>query len=110
MKALILCLFMLVALAPASYCQEVLTGLVDSKEIEQVNVIMNSKGFTKEIRTKTVQYEYLTKTGEHVYRDYKVKGLVDQRRWRVKHPFLYMLAPLLPTLLWESARALTPLP
>lgn len=106
MKALILCLFMLIALAPASYCQEVLTGLVDSKEIEQVNIVMNSKGFTKEIRTKTVQYEYLLKDGRHVFLDYKVKGLQDSRRFRVKHKFLYTFGPLVPGLVWNIVLSL----
>lgn len=106
---IILGILFFTALAPA-YCQEVLTGLVDSKEVENVSIVMNDKGFTKEVRTKTTEFEYLTKEGAHVFLPYKVKGLTDQRRFRVKHPFLYLLAPLLPTLLWEGARALTPIP
>ena len=111
MKQLIPLFVLLIALegAPA-YSQEILTGIVDSKQIENVSVIMNDKGFTREIRTKTTEFEYLTKDGAHVFLPYKVKGLKDSRRFRVKHPFLYMFMPLVPTLIWEGLRATTPIP
>lgn len=96
-------------LAPV-YCQEVITGLVNSYTEEKVTVIMNPRGYTQEVKNTVTVYEYLTKDGSRVELPYKVKGLRDSRRWRVRHPFLYMLAPLLPTLLWEGARALTPIP
>lgn len=98
-----------VGMAPA-FCQEVITGLVNSYEEEKTTVIMNEKGFTQEVKNKVTTYEYITKEGKRVSKTYKVKGLKDSRRFRVRHPFLYMLAPLLPTLLWEGARALTPIP
>lgn len=111
MKQLIPLFLLIIALegAPA-YSQEVLTGLVNSYEEEKTSLIMNEKGFVQEVKNKVTTFEYITKEGTRVSKDYKVKGLKDSRRFRVRHPFLYLLAPLLPTLLWEGARALTPIP
>ncbi len=110
MKQIFIALALMVCLAPASMAQEVITGLVNSFQEEKVTVIMNDKGFTQEMTNTVTYYEYLTKSGSRVTLPYKVKGLKDSRRFRVKHPFLYMLAPLIPTLIWEGLRATTPLP
>ena len=92
-------------LAPA-FSQEVITGLVNSYEEEKTTVIMNEKGFTQEVVNKVTTYEYMTKDGVRVSKPYKVKGLKDTRRFRVKHPFLYMALPLLPSLLYDGVKAL----
>ena len=109
MKFLIALALIILMQAPAQ-AETIITGLVNSYEQEHTTFIMNEKGFTQETHNKTTVYEYITKEGTRVELPYKVKGLKDSRRFRVRHPILYMLAPLLPTLLWESARALTPLP
>lgn len=96
-------------LAPA-FCQEVLTGLVNSHVDEVPVIIMNKNGVTQEKTIKVTTYEYLNKEGARVELPYKVPGLPDTRRFRVRHPFLYLLAPLVPTLIWEGLRATTPIP
>jgi hypothetical protein len=90
--------------------QEVITGLVNSFQEEKTTVIMNERGFTQEQKNTVTYYEYLTKSGSRVTLPYKVKGLKDSRRFRVKHPILYLAMPLIPTLIWEGLRAVTPLP
>lgn len=98
-----------VGMAPA-FCQEVLTGLVNSHVDEVPVIIMNKNGVTQEKIVKVTTYEYLNKEGARVELPYKVPGLPDTRRFRVRHPLLYMLAPLIPTLIWEGLRATTPIP
>lgn len=106
---LVACLVVFLQSAPA-FCQEVLTGLVNSHVDEVPVIIMNKNGVTQEKTIKVTTYEYLNKEGARVELPYKVPGLPDTRRFRVRHPFLYLLAPLVPTLIWEGLRATTPIP
>lgn len=92
-------------LAPA-FCQEVLTGLVNSHVDEVPVIIMNKNGVTQEKIVKVTTYEYLNKEGARIELPYKVPGLPDTRRFRVKHKYLYTFGPLVPGLVWNIVLSL----
>lgn len=101
-KLLALVSTFLIALAPVH--AENLTGLIDSTEVVQLNVVKDKKGFTRQIRTKTMEYVYLTDEGNTVILPYRVKGTEDTRIFSKRHPYIHMALPLLPGLIWELVK------
>lgn len=106
MRQLILALFLMIMSVAPAYCQEVLTGLVNSHVDEVPVIIMNKNGVTQEKIVKVTTYEYLNKEGARVELPYKVPGLPDTRRFRVKHKYLYTFGPLVPGLVWNIVLSL----
>lgn len=95
-------LLLIVLLQAPVWASDVLTGLVDSQETVRLDTVMDKSGFTKQVRTKTTTYQYLTKEGETITLPYKVKGLVDSRIFKKKHPFLNLVLPMVPGLIWSA--------
>lgn len=88
--------------APA-YCQEIvkLTNLVNVYSTESRDIVLNDKGYTREIVTTVQHFEYLTDKGTRVELPYRVKGVPDVRSWKSRHPVLWALGPLLPGIVWN---------
>lgn len=80
------------ALAPAY--SETLTSLIDSQETVRLDTIVTPQGLTKQARTKTQTFQYMTQEGEVVTRVYKVRGVSDDREFSKKHPLVYKFGPM----------------
>lgn len=89
---IILGIVMIMGMAPAY--SETLTSLVDSQETIRLDTIITPQGLTKQARTKTQTFQYMTQEGEVVTRVYHVKGVSDDREFSKKHPLVYKFGPM----------------